>query len=154
MIDERLIELPELRIGNLLDYKGEIVKVTMLSCDIDDEYEDQICFVKLGTSANEKGGWNRSLVNDLKRIPLTPEWLQILGFVKAEEAPGDGWYEIKIVRHVLQVCFNGNCNMINIVDEHGTSVLFCKVLLMQYVHQLQNLYFAFNCEEVTIKETA
>lgn len=84
-------------------------------------------------------------------IPLTPEWIERLGFEPAENSPGDGWYEIQIGRHTLQICINGQCNMMNIVDEHDQSVLFRKVLIVQDVHQLQNLYHSLTGKELTIK---
>jgi hypothetical protein len=76
---KELIELSELKIGNYLLYKGEVVHVTSLSLDIDDEYEDTIGFCKLGEISNEIAAWNRSLYNDLEGIPLTVEWIIKLG---------------------------------------------------------------------------
>ena len=136
---DQIIELHELRIGNLLDYKGELVTVTMLSCDIDDEYEDQICFVKLGTSSNETGGWNRSLVNDLKRIPLTPEWLERCGFKEGTN--------YLFSKH-LKLGIHTDYTYIGTI----TSTSAAYVAPAQYVHQLQHLYFALTGEELTIKE--
>jgi len=84
---KELIELPELKIGNYLLYKGEIVHVTSLSLDIDDEYEDTIGFCKLGETSNEIAAWNRALANDLERIPITQEYLYKLGFEKSTTSP-------------------------------------------------------------------
>jgi hypothetical protein len=77
---ETVIELRELRIGNLLTYKGKLVYVTSLSLDVDDESEDTIGFCEYGKARNEHAEWNRALYNDLKRIPITPEWLGRYGF--------------------------------------------------------------------------
>lgn len=85
---KELIELSELKIGNYLLYKGEVVHVTSLSLDIDDEYEDTIGFCKLGETSNEIAAWNRSLYNDLDRIPLTEEWLKRFGFVNGGSHDG------------------------------------------------------------------
>lgn len=74
---EDVIELKELRIGSILLYKGELHFVSMLSMDIDDEYQDMIGVTPLGKQSGEKADWNRT---DLKRIPLTEEWLTNLGF--------------------------------------------------------------------------
>jgi hypothetical protein len=147
-IDPRVIELSELRIGNLLEYKGELVKVTSLSCDIDDEYEDQICFVRFGTSTNEKGGWNRSLVNDLKRIPLTPELLERCGFESDKHGRWTGpqfetgntiqWFEIEEDKKKGFYWLRGS--------EWVMGRPF------QFLHQLQNLYNSLTGEELTIKE--
>lgn len=84
---KKLIELSELKIGNYLLYKGEVVHVTSLSLDIDDEYEDTIGFCKLGETSNEIAAWNRALYNDLERISLTPEYLKRLGFERSNTSP-------------------------------------------------------------------
>lgn len=78
-----LIELPELRIGNILLYKGELHYVSHLSMDIDDEYQDIIGVTPLGKSTGEKADWNRALVKDLRRVPITEELLVSSGFVKS-----------------------------------------------------------------------
>lgn len=135
---KELIELSELRIGNNLLYKGEIVHVTSLSMDIDDEYEDIIGFCKLGEVSNEIAAWNRSLYNHLDRIPLTEDWV------------------IKFRLH-----FNYGYDFagkFNLFIEHGEPV--CRVCLEQYsegrealldikyVHQFQNLFSALFGKEL------
>lgn len=148
-IDDRIIELKELRIGNLLEYKGELMQVTSLSCDIDDEYQDQICFVKFGTSTNEKGGWNRSLVNDLKRIPLSAEWLYRIAKPNIINHSWDLGY--KEATYVTRLFDDGVYVGVKIEsNERFPDKSFAWGL--KYVHQLQNLYFALTNEELTIKE--
>jgi hypothetical protein len=49
-MDQPVIELTELRIRNLLQYKGGIVHVTLLDTDVDDESEETIGFCKFGES--------------------------------------------------------------------------------------------------------
>lgn len=135
---KELIELSELKIGNYLLYKGEIVHVTSLSLDIDDEYEDTIGFCKLGETSDEVAAWNRSLYNDLERIPLTEDWI------------------IKFRLH-----FNYGYDFagkFNLFIEHGEPV--CHVCLEQYsegreplpdinhVHRFQNLFAALMGKEL------
>lgn len=127
-----LIELSELKIGNYLLYKGEVVHVTSLSLDIDDEYEDTIGFCKLGSVSNEIAAWNRSLYNDLDRIPLTEDWI-----IKFRLHFNYGYEFAKIF---------------NLFIERGEPV--CRVCLEQYsegreplpdikhVHRFQNLFSA------------
>lgn len=146
-IDDRIIELKELRIGNLLEYKGELVQITSLSCDIDDEYEDQICFVKYRESTNEIGGWNRSLVNDLKRITLTADWLVRFGF---ETSGNQVWVNRIDEYSLLIIHLDGRYELFDTID--GQSVV-SRDNKIQFVHKLQNLYFALTGEELTIKET-
>lgn len=142
-IDARVIELSELRIGNILLYKGEIVCVTMISLDIDDEYEEQICFVRFGTSSYELGGWNRSLVNDLQRIPLTPEWLERMGCEVKTYDDEDG----------ALVSMHGLFTMQPFYQKgHSLSISHApKARKLRYVHEFQNYYQILTGEELTIK---
>jgi hypothetical protein len=149
-IDDRIIELQELRIGNLLEYKGDLVQVTSLSCDIDDEYQEQICFVNLGASMNERGGWNRSLVNDLKRIPLTSEWLIKCGLKLRKE---DNVWQIQVGNTSYLEIENDEPMLAGITPESWRDQ--CPIYIwgqVKYLHQLQTLYFTLTGEELIIKE--
>lgn len=144
-IDNRVIELTELRIGNFLLYKGDLVCVTMISCDIDDEYQETIGFVKFGTSSKETANWNRSLVEDLKRIAITPEWLESLGFVKEYSAYLQGG----IYMYEGPGYWNNQKGWpVGLRDEISMRIVRC----VDYVHQLQNLYFSLIGEELPIKQ--
>lgn len=136
-----LIDIKELRIGNLLSYDNKVVYITSLSMDIDDEYEDQIGFCNVGESSNEKGGWNRSLVDKLAPIPITPELLGRCGFKKLNA----GWINDSgsLTFYVKSQDANGYYKM-----AYGTRNYNARFL---FVHQLQNLYFALTGEELTIK---
>jgi hypothetical protein len=137
-----LIELSELKIGSYLLYKGEIVHVTSLSLDIDDEYEDTIGFCKAGETTNEIAAWSRALANDLERIPLTEDWI------------------IKFRLH-----FNYGyefAGIFNLFIERGEPR--CQVCIEQYsegreplpdikyVHQLQILFTALTGKELKVIE--
>ena len=74
-----MIKANELRIGSLLAYASQIVHITSISLEIDDEYESSLGFCRLGEHANEKGGVIDNLTN-LNPIPLTLEWLERCGF--------------------------------------------------------------------------
>lgn len=80
-----------------------------------------------------------------KGIPLTEEWLRKFGFVydggNGYKAPHgtDHWY------HTLRSGF-----MPNILARGSIKSDLYKGV--EYVHQLQNLYFALTGEELTIKE--
>lgn len=80
-----LLDLNDLRIGNILSYKGELVHVTFLSRDIDDEYQDIIGFCKLGKYTDEVSGWNRELCKDLRPVAITDDHLVKLGFHKIDD---------------------------------------------------------------------
>lgn len=137
---KELIKLSELKIGNYLLYKGEIVHVTSLSLDIDDEYEDTIGFCKLGETSNEVAAWNRSLYNDIERIPLTQEW---------------------IIKFQLHFSYGYEfAGIFNLFIEYGEPI--CSICLEQYsegreplpeikhVHQFQNLFSALIGKELKV----
>lgn len=134
-----LIELSELKIGNYLLYKGEIVHVTSLSLDIDDEYEDTIGFCKLGEISNEVAAWNRSLYNDLERILLTEDWVIKLGLHFNYGYEFAGKFNLFIYAEpVCYVCLEQY--------SEGREPL----LDIKYVHQFQNLFSALIGKELKV----
>lgn len=77
-------------------------------------------------------------IEDFDPIPLTPEWLERLGFI--DDLPwAKGNFRVD------------SENRFHVVDGTGYSVIVARNI--EYVHQLQNLYFALTGEELTIKET-
>jgi hypothetical protein len=132
-----MIEVRDLRIGNILDYKGELQHVTSLSLDIDDEYQDLIGVTPLGKWIGEKQDWNRAFGDDLKSVPITEELLNKFGSLKFKLwqntiRDGSGRYE-------------GYTFVFQTEDEKKTYIK------LEYVHQLQNLYHSLTGEELTIK---
>ena len=110
----------ELRIGNLIDRQDYICKVTKIE-------EGGII-----TEPLEYKG-EMFVKQGVEPIPLTEEWLVKFGFKKGSK----GWF--KTYSHKTEV-----------------SVITCKFNfymykhICNYVHQLQNLYFALTGEELTI----
>lgn len=137
---EKIIDIRDLRIGNYLLYDGKIVHVTFLSMDIDDEYEESIGFCELGKTTNEKADWNRALCDKLDRIHISNEWLDRLGFEKTI-----GISDVSYAKDIIRVF---NTEDVHIKIGYDNEYL----LPTEYVHQLQNLYFALTGEELTIKE--
>lgn len=137
-----MIELEELRIGNYLLYDGKVVHVTLLTLDIDDEYEDTICFCELGKTTNEKGGWNRELADKLRRIAISREWLERLGLSYSKT------FNCYSVDWELMFCEDGDKYYL-CEQEVGELRKIGKPFY--HVHQLQNLYFALTGEELKIK---
>jgi hypothetical protein len=78
---------------------------------------------------NENCAWNP---DKIKPIPLTEGWLKKLGFEKAL----NGWWD-----ETENWCCNNNDFYL------GAKMFLAKV---DYVHQLQNLYFALTGKELTI----
>lgn len=114
----------EIRLGNL--FKCYNFDLTIGS--INKEY--------VGHITNE-GGF---LITDLEPIPLTEEWLVKFGFEKrvGEIFMYHTWFYIdKECAGVSGWYFRG-------IDAFKSKI--------EYVHQLQNLYFALTGEELTLKE--
>lgn len=119
-----MIKANELRIGNyFIDAKGRLCTVDVVSADM----EETIITVKRGALTTLP----------IKPIPLTEEWLLKFGYSEIE-------FSIpKKYRNHSRVSLRCNFD-----DER----LFYDGRQIQYVHQLQNLYFALCGEELTIKE--
>ncbi len=81
-------------------------------------------------------------VEDIEPIPLTEEWLKMLGF---EGKDSDWW-----TNGVIELGY------ISQEEFYEAELTFPNMkwrrLELRYVHQLQNLYFALTGEELTIKE--
>lgn len=123
----------ELRIGNYVTSEQaneyyEILTIVELDCElIIAEDEGGICFRN----------------KDIKPIIITDKWLFKLGFNKINHIHGYDFFTL----HNSKI---NKCN-IDIYDKNtkymGYSVLHC-----EYVHQLQNLYFALTGKELEIKK--
>lgn len=97
------------------------------------------------TAIGCEGGWIQisdkyedydSSINELEPIPLTEEWLFRLGFEdKLTWEKGKFRYDSE---QRLHLCNSNTCMVIS--------------YKVEYVHQLQNIYFALTGEELTIKE--
>lgn len=126
---ENKLTASELRIGNLVEYEGEIYEIDTISK----------LFPTLNTVAFGIGvvGWD-----NLNPIPLNEEWLLKFGFTKKENR--QYWYkEDSMLRFaLLDGCLH--CSIGD--DENG--VLYNR---LYFVHQLQNLFYAINNKELTIK---
>ena len=78
--------------------------------------------------------------SDVKPIAITPEWLQRFGFEKI----GNGWQlDVEINHYCLYSESGKYVDLFVFSDEVGQQC--------QYIHQLQNLYFALTGEELEIK---
>jgi hypothetical protein len=77
------------------------------------------------------------LITDIQPIPLTEEWLLKFGFT--HENTIGGWSKWS----------NKKMKLLDMKFYFESSEYFIRV---EYVHQLQNLYFALTGEELTIKE--
>jgi hypothetical protein len=124
----------ELRIGNLFILpNGDIGKIS---------YHE----IRLMVVAIEKP--------DYQPIPLTEEWLLKFGFVQSSNNLGNTFHILKKDGVIVMLTIEHWTN-IDINSKYHNH-WHCEYLLnghkLQYLHQLQNLYFALTGEELTIKE--
>lgn len=122
-----------------------------------DARELRICnfvFNKAKERVRLKGVYADASVYD--PIPLNEEWLLKFGFVKYEWMNG---YYIPMFNTYLMIQFFKDKMLMFTTkvskDKHGDKMdvrSYLPSIQLQYVHQLQNLYFALTGEELTIKE--
>lgn len=86
--------------------------------------------------------FNRIRMAAIDPIPITPEWLERVGFDKYGRLP----FEMSVNKNIWVSWINEDEGWM--VDIHGEPFV-----LIRYVHQLQNLIFALTGSELTIKET-
>lgn len=138
----------ELRIGNLLylynpehwgEFINEVVKLqsieTIMTPKEKEIWKNSFGSLKLVSGNNQFNQFSEYV----KPIPLTEEWLFKLGFVKTMS-----WTFAKDL--------TGNNILVYYLGEKGFSLGFKNYsdFKCEYVHQLQNLYFALTQRELTI----
>lgn len=119
----------ELRIGNWVTLHGDECRVMMIGGDLT-TYHYEVVFND-GTLVE-----TRSVSEDdsIQPIPLTEEWLEKFGF---RDAGRFGFSKGRVLIYKRADKFG-----------FGKSSLQCN---FEYVHQLQNLYFALTGDELEIK---
>jgi hypothetical protein len=122
----------ELRIGNLLNHNNGSMVGSFIVGLI--HLED---IIKENFHARE-----------YEPIPLTEEWLLKMGF----DISNSSGYNIKNNGIEIDIWFNDD-GLINDIQISSTNIsgAYPNIKHFQYVHQLQNLYFALTNEELTMK---
>lgn len=127
----------ELRLGNIVKSLNPQVDY----CFIDGINQGRIDGVRRTMDGSFLSGWNHGSP-ELEPIILTKEWLKKFGFKDDRiMLPGDGELEIRL-----------NGGTFHIWPTDGQTESHNYRHLIQYVHQLQNIYHALTGEELTIKE--
>ena len=130
----------ELRIGNIIQYSEDSVIFKVIGIHkygLDVENDIETTYIEL---------------DQFEPIPLTEEWLLKFGFVKINHqmSLNDGsmtyHYELNGDDRHWQLYFNGRVFSIN-----ESQLLRHHLYHNQYLHQLQNLYFAVTGEELKMK---
>lgn len=145
------MKIEDLRIGNFIDvsesdkpYYAEVVMLNHAGKDYI-SYDNA-----LFEEVSQAWAIMESLIGEIKPIPITEKWLLKFGFTKP-----NNWHCLLLyissdnyehMRSSLQIAHVG-CGNVQ-VCRAGINAYSAKV---EYVHQLQNLFFALTSEELTIK---
>jgi hypothetical protein len=121
----------ELRIGNWVNVVDKNYQVTQI--------------LERGVNCGLIG----AMYDIVKPIPLTEEWLERFGFERYEEYDEGGFVDFRYVLHINGLDFVSfwNSEELTVVNQPQTGVD------VEYVHSLQNLYFALTGQELETDET-
>ena len=138
MENNQTIKASELRIGNLVEGLGDTCMVSNIGQDY--------FYVSSIEGINYKSTWA-----EIKPIPLTEEWLLRMGF----EKKGSEWILFPCCEIQIIVFNEGNYNGVMFYTRtiHTDYTPIYSANHINYIHQLQNLYYALTNQELEIKES-
>ena len=118
----------ELRIGNYVYFHGDAEEINMVDgCEIIGREEQPSCHIE-----------------EFEPIPLTEEWLLKFGFKKQlDKSFAKNNFSIFLDKRFKTNLF--------LQENQENFKWFSYELKVEYIHQLQNLYFALTCEELKLK---
>lgn len=152
-----MIKASELRIGNLVE--APVVSIAN---------KNGIQTIEHHGSAILKIGANNLMMidnceMDLKPIPITEKWLERFGFKKTGESSYEPnkpdereyeWYTPRVSTIYDILYLNGSCKngytLVVPYGEWGDRKFISKTI--NYIHELQNLWFSLSGEELTLKQ--
>jgi len=144
----------ELRIGNLIQIKlGEIEIAKVEELTLQTENNNQYYILKTNLLSNNSD-WVDP-IDSFEPIPITDEWLLKFGFVKQKNyyKKSTGISSYSWFRRGSHFFTIEKYDYIDYGETWHPTLNFDNIInVIQYVHQLQNIYFALRCEELTIKQ--
>jgi hypothetical protein len=130
----------ELRIGNLVKYDNRIFKIDSIST----------VFPTLNT---DEFGIGVVDYNNIEPIPLTEDWLLKFGFENYKPANANRYFKEGIYPRSFAFQFYKNGRVDFWYNDFNVGNLNrIKYNLLEYVHQLQNLYFALTGKELEYEQ--
>jgi len=135
-----MIKAAELRIGNYLCQGSKQEPESYYEGTVSDIYEDENVYWDYDGASN---GSSKDSLSKLSPVPLSEEWLQRFGFIRQTLEYDEQGRSIEVrfskVTHAVVWPAEGNSEYYNIP------------VPCQYVHQLQNLYFALTGKDLKMK---
>lgn len=128
-----MIQINELRIGNLIERNGIIATIEVINNELDEVYF-------LG-----KDFYYSDFCCNITPIPLSEEWLVKLGFSVINENSAGKRYG-----YVINGVFSSDLTFAFWKTTKQAGKFFRADLQIKHVHQLQNLYFALTGVELTV----
>lgn len=128
-----MIDLKELRIGNLVSLNGRYIDVESISSAV----------INITGEDEEFGGFIGDSWRDIEPIPLTPELLVKCRFKKVEIDAYSDLFKRTTKDFMFSVIYNYIQDKATFNSPHFTQFI-------QHLHQLQNLYFSLTGEELQI----
>lgn len=137
------LKASDLRIGNFINYQGKLIQVEgVVNRTI---YHSGRQFDQIGVE---------NYVT-FEPIPLTEEWLVRFGFQIDDDLGDQIYYQIPEQKYGYGICFDhDDITFYKFNGNGGENVhtLIYDEKHFQYVHQLQNLYYALTQTELIIKQ--
>ena len=130
------MEPTELRIGNFIQYNSpdhSICFDLVVGINYSDDFHVHMVELHGRTPIN---------INGISPIPITPEWLERLGFELHKPCGDEGFIKWKHKNGVYLLWIEGK-----FWHDHWSTGIW-----INSVHQLQNLYHALTGKELTVKE--
>ena len=128
-----MIDPKEVRIGNLVNYNEDGYG-----------FDDYVVVIEPTEIHTRRTIAERIKHAELNPIPITPEWLERLGFVCTWSASGDGTTYEKD-----RISLHGDHFPLHL---NGYTIPWFGMPKINHIHQLQNLYHALTGQELTVKE--
>ena len=133
-----MIKPQELRIGNYVIVKNYNSKYWNKIGTIE-AFTRNAEYISLDINQN-----SAFYLKDIQPIPLTEEILLKCGFEKSNDL--DKFYHLELLNKWTRIYFNPKHKVCTLsINQHDS------LIRIQYLHQLQNLYFALTNEELTIQ---
>lgn len=131
------IQAKELMIGNFVDANGVITKIESF-----DFSGINTCFDNMSPSYFDC----EFKFSELKGIPLSEEILLKCGFSLFTNSNSHNSNDLIIYHSKINICYNNSYKKFYMFD-HGIDTIYRG---FQFLHELQNLYFALTGEELTV----